>query len=163
MSPWLLALTAGLVVAFVQYGWRDLRTGLAVLPSALLRIGAVTLLVALLLDAPASRSRPVSNWAALDVSASMVRGDTMLLASGTRCRCTQQLGAESVFVFGTIRLGERMPRRIPHPATSRRSCDPSSNVRSARVIQIDRRRGAVSFDESRCRAKPCSGIHAVSW
>ena len=27
MSPWLLALFAGLIVAFVQYGWRELRAG----------------------------------------------------------------------------------------------------------------------------------------
>ena len=45
MSPWLLALVAGLLVALIQYGWRDLRSGWAVIPAAAMRVGAVTLLV----------------------------------------------------------------------------------------------------------------------
>ena len=57
MSPWLLALAAGLIVALVQYGWRDLRAGWAVGAAALLRVGAITLLVALLLDAPSGRAQ----------------------------------------------------------------------------------------------------------
>jgi len=60
MSPWLLALLAGLLVALIQYGWRELRSGWTTIPSALLRVGAVALVVALLLDAPASRAKQVS-------------------------------------------------------------------------------------------------------
>ena len=52
MSSWLLALAVGIVVALIQYGARDPRSGAANLVAALLRVGAVTLLVALLLDAP---------------------------------------------------------------------------------------------------------------
>jgi hypothetical protein len=98
MSPWLLALLAGLLVASVQYGWRELRSGWVALPTALLRVGAVTLVVALLLDAPASRAKPVATWAALDASMSMARGDsTVWRASRDSIR---RLSAESVFVFG---------------------------------------------------------------
>jgi hypothetical protein len=98
MSPWLLAVLAGLIVAVVQYGWRDLRAGWGALPAALLRFGAVTLIVALLLDAPAARARPVSSWAALDASASMARGDTSLWrAARDSVRAAR---AESTFAFG---------------------------------------------------------------
>lgn len=75
MSPWLIALAAGIVVALVQYGARDLRSGPNLL-SALLRVGAVMLVVALVLDAPLSPAKPVALWSALDVSLSMERGDT---------------------------------------------------------------------------------------
>jgi hypothetical protein len=98
MSPWLLALIAGLVVALVQYGWRELRSGWSVLPSALLRAGAVTLVVALLLDAPAARAKAVSSWAALDASMSMSRGDSTVWRAARDT--IRRVGAESVFVFG---------------------------------------------------------------
>src|SRR5205823_1116556 len=59
---------------------------------------AVTLLVALLLDAPAARPRPVTSWAALDASASMARGDTTLWRAARDT--VRHAAAESVFVFG---------------------------------------------------------------
>jgi hypothetical protein len=104
MSPWLLALAVGIVVALIQYGVRDLRSGGPNLVTAALRVGAVMLLVALLLDAPAARARPVSTWAALDASVSMTRGDsTVWRAAGDTIR---RVGAESVFVFGdSVRKG----------------------------------------------------------
>jgi hypothetical protein len=104
MSPWLLALAVGIVVALIQYGPRDLRSGGSSLVAALLRVGAVTLLVALILDAPATRARPVSTWAALDASLSMTRGDsTLWRAAGDTVR---RIGAESLFVFGdSVRRG----------------------------------------------------------
>ncbi|MGE5102889.1 MAG: hypothetical protein ACM3SX_23125 [Deltaproteobacteria bacterium] len=104
MSPWLLALAVGIVVALIQYGARDLRSGGPSLIAALLRVGAVTLLVALLLDASAARARAVSTWAALDASLSMTRGDsTVWRAAGDSIR---RIGAESVFVFGdSVRRG----------------------------------------------------------
>jgi xanthine/CO dehydrogenase XdhC/CoxF family maturation factor len=104
MSPWLLALAVGIVVALIQYGARDLRSGGPSLVAALLRVAAVTLLVALLLDAPAARARAVSTWAALDASLSMTRGDSSVWrAAGDSVR---RAGAESVFVFGdSVRRG----------------------------------------------------------
>ncbi|HEV8499040.1 MAG TPA: hypothetical protein VGQ56_19315 [Gemmatimonadaceae bacterium] len=104
MSSWLLALAIGIVVALIQYGARDPRSGGANLIAALLRVGAVTLLVALLLDAPSARARPVSTWAALDASLSMSRGDsTVWRAAGDTIRRAR---ADSVFLFGdSVRRG----------------------------------------------------------
>lgn len=98
MSPWLIAVIAGVIVAAVQYGTRELRTGWSALVPALLRAGAVTLLVALLLDAPASRARPVPAWAAIDASASMRRGDSSLWRAARDT--VRRIAAESIFAFG---------------------------------------------------------------
>ena len=115
MSPWLLAVIAGLIVALVQYGWRDLRTGWGALPAALLRFGAVTLIVALLLDAPAARAHPVSNWAAIDASASMARGDTLLWRAARDSIAAT--AAESTFAFGdSARRGDTVS--VPHDLSS---------------------------------------------
>src|SRR5947209_1316234 len=97
MSPWLVAIIAGVIVALIQYGVRDLRSGPSIV-SALLRVAAVALVVALVLDAPASRAKPVAAWGALDGSLSMARGDTMLwrAARDTIAR----MHPESVLVFG---------------------------------------------------------------
>lgn len=104
MSPWLLALVVGIVVAVIQYGLRDLRSGGQPLVAALLRVGAVALLVALLLDAPAARAKPVSTWAALDVSLSMARGDSSVWRAAADT--IRRAGADSVFVFGdSVRRG----------------------------------------------------------
>src|SRR4051812_38472023 len=78
MSPWLVAIGAGLAFAFLQYGWRRTHRGPIWFAAAMLRLIAAALVVALLLDAPAGRARPVSTWAALDVSQSMIRGDSAL-------------------------------------------------------------------------------------
>jgi uncharacterized protein YjeT (DUF2065 family) len=115
MSPWLLAVIAGIVVAFIQYGWRELSSGWSALPTALLRAGAVTLVVALLLDAPASRARPVTPWAALDGSLSMARGDSAVWRAARDS--VRAVGAESVFVFGdSVRRGDTI--RAPHDQAS---------------------------------------------
>ncbi len=115
MSTWLLAGIAGIVVALVQYGWRELRSGWAALPAALLRAGAVMLIVALILDAPASRARPVPVWAALDASLSMARGDSALWRAARDT--VRRLGAESLFVFGdSARRGDAVV--APHDQSS---------------------------------------------
>jgi hypothetical protein len=104
MSPWLLALAVGIIIALIQYGVRDLRSGGPSMVAALLRIAAVTLLMALLLDAPAARARPVSTWAALDASLSMTRGDSAVWRAAADT--LRRAGAESVFVFGdSVRRG----------------------------------------------------------
>jgi hypothetical protein len=97
MSPWLVAILAGLVVALVQYGARDLRSGPS-LATALLRVGAVTLVVALILDAPVSPAKPVALWGAIDGSLSMIRGDSTLWRAARDT--IMRAHAESVLVFG---------------------------------------------------------------
>lgn len=98
MSPWLLAIAAGVVVALVQYGVRGVARGWSGLLAALLRVAAVTVLVALLLDAPAARAKTVAPWAALDASLSMARGDSGLWRAALDT--VRAVHAESVFVFG---------------------------------------------------------------
>jgi len=111
MSPWLIAALAGVVFAFIQYAGRDLRLGARVIAPALLRVGAITLLVALLLDAPAGPRRRLANWVALDASASWRRGgDTSAWRKAWRdVRAAQP---ESLFLFGDslrpIRRGDTL-------------------------------------------------------
>jgi hypothetical protein len=112
MSPWFVALIAGLVVALVQYGVRDLRSGgAATIAAALLRLAAVALTVALILDAPASRAKPVPAWGALDASMSMVRGDSLLWrAARDTIRAARH---DSVLAFGdSARRGDSLS--APH-------------------------------------------------
>ncbi|HEY4306479.1 MAG TPA: hypothetical protein VGM82_18535 [Gemmatimonadaceae bacterium] len=119
MSPWFVAILAGIVVAFVQYGGRDLRAGPSI-ASALLRVGAVAIVVALILDAAAAPSKPVAPWAALDASLSMMRGDSALwIAARDSAR---RVRADSILAFGdSARRGDSTTE--PH--------DLSSNLRPA--------------------------------
>jgi hypothetical protein len=106
MSAWLIAIGAGLVVALVQYGVRDLRAGGPfALVAALLRAAVIALIVGLLLDAPLGFPAPAPTWAALDVSSSMLRDDTTTWRAARDS--LQRTKAESVFVFGdSIRRGD---------------------------------------------------------
>ena len=71
MTTWLLALAAGLVAAGVQYGRNALQPQTA--PLAMLRALAATLIVALLLSAPAGRATTERADVALDASESWTR------------------------------------------------------------------------------------------
>ena len=71
MIVWLIALFAGALAAAVQYGRRVLEP--RTLPLALLRALAATLVVALLLGAPAGRASSVAPDVALDASESWLR------------------------------------------------------------------------------------------
>jgi hypothetical protein len=97
MSPWVLAIIAGIAVALAQYGARDWRSGPG-LVAALARFIAVAIVVALIFDAPAAPPRSVSTWGALDVSQSMTRGDTALWRAARDTM--RRASVESVFVFG---------------------------------------------------------------
>jgi hypothetical protein len=98
MSPWLLAVGAGAAFALLQYGWRRTHQGPLWVAAATLRWVAASLVVALLLDAPAGPAQPVRRWAALDVSESMVREDsTLWLAALDSVRAAQP---ESTLWFG---------------------------------------------------------------
>jgi hypothetical protein len=115
MSRWLFALSAGIIVAFIQYGWSELRGGWPTVTAAILRVAAIALIVALLLDAPAAPRRSVARWAALDASLSMGRGDTSLWRSARDSM--RRISAESTFVFGdSVRRGDSL--RVPHDQTS---------------------------------------------
>jgi hypothetical protein len=97
MSPWLLAIVVGLIVALIQYGPRELRNASSLI-TATLRVGAVALVVALLLDAPAGFAKAVPAWVALDASLSMTRGDSTLWSAARDS--ARHAGADSIFLFG---------------------------------------------------------------
>ena len=98
MSLWLLAIAAGILLAIVQYGARGVAAGGVSLTAAVLRAAAVTLIVALLLDAPAGCAKPVATWGALDASLSMTRGDSSLWRAARDS--IRGARADSVFAFG---------------------------------------------------------------
>lgn len=72
MLPWLAAIACGVVVSALQYG----RSAVArrTMPLAVLRALAVTVIVALLLDAPAGGASAPAPLVALDASESFTRG-----------------------------------------------------------------------------------------
>lgn len=97
MTSWLLAAVVGFGIAALQYGPAGTRREL---PAAVLRGVAVTLLVALLLDAPAGASRAVRPIAVLDVSASWQRGGPATYDSALRHFRVLARSADSSFLFG---------------------------------------------------------------
>lgn len=104
MSPWLVASGAGLAFALLQYGWRRTHRGPPGLIAGALRFVAVLLVVALLLDAPTGAPKPVSSWAALDVSESMRRGDSTVWSAAMDS--IRAVGADTLFAFGdSVRIG----------------------------------------------------------
>ena len=115
MSPWILAVLAGLGFAFLQYAGRDLRLGARVILPAMLRVATITLLAALLLDAPAGPRKPLATWVALDASASWRRGgDTSAWRRAWReVRSTRP---ESLFLFGDSLRAPRAADSLTTPA-----------------------------------------------
>jgi hypothetical protein len=109
MMPWLLAAAVGFGVAAVQYGPAGTRREL---PAAILRGVAVTLLVALLLDAPAGATRVVRPIAVLDVSASWQRGGPATYDSALRHFRALSRTADSSFLFGDS-LRHAAPPSVP--------------------------------------------------
>ena len=98
MAVWLVALTAGAVAAFVQYA----RHRAPALPGrvalAALRAIALALVVALLLDAPLGRPRPIPPAVFVDRSLSMTRGDSTL--ARIAADSARAAGADSTWAFG---------------------------------------------------------------
>lgn len=106
MMPWFVAAVIGVVAAAISYGrlrapstaWR---TGLAAF-----RAAALTLLLALLLDAPLGRPRRALPSVFVDGSISMTREAAQLASAAWDS--ARSIRPESIWVFGdTARLGER--------------------------------------------------------
>ena len=103
MTAWLLALLAGALFAAVQYGRLVRREGAGVLPLALLRLAAIALLVALLMDARVGPDRLPAPLVALDASESWTRGDTTRWPRAVAD--ARRRGGDSLLVFGdSVRL-----------------------------------------------------------
>jgi hypothetical protein len=77
MTIWMVAVVGGVLLALLSYRWRGASLG-PTLIVALLRALALTLLIALLLDAVAGLPHPVPPIVALDVSLSWSRGGDTL-------------------------------------------------------------------------------------
>ena len=108
MSAWLLAGAAGIIVAALQYVRLPAPSPARRAALALMRALALMIVVALLLDAPLGRPRPVSPWVFVDASQSMTRGDSALWRAAWDS--ARGLGAESLWVFGdSARTGRQAP------------------------------------------------------
>jgi hypothetical protein len=105
MSTWLIAALCGLALAALAYVTRGgIRRPGALLPAAL-RALALTVVLALLLDAAAGARRPVRPIVALDVSQSWLRGRDSTAWSDARTRARRQAG-DSIFLVGdSVRVG----------------------------------------------------------
>ena len=102
MLIWLLAIAAGSALAFLQYKFGGAQHARAPL---VLRALAVSIILALLLDAPGGPSRRVRPYAALDVSASWLSsGDTTMWARAVRS--ADSVGADTLLLLGdSVRSG----------------------------------------------------------
>lgn len=99
MLTWLFAALLGLAIAFLLYFLRE-RIGIVrALPLVLLRGVALTVLLALVLDAAAGRARSPEPLVALDVSKSWLRGSDAVRWRQAQDR-VRALGADSLIVLG---------------------------------------------------------------
>lgn len=112
MMRGLVALAAGLVLAFVTYGRPAQRTVFA------LRALAGMLIAALLLDAPLAPARALAPWVALDVSASWRAADS---TAWRRARASAdsalRAGGDSLLLFGAQVRGDTAPTRPTDPSS----------------------------------------------
>src|SRR5215207_8210488 len=116
MTIWLVAAVGGVLLALLSYRWRGASAG-KILLVALLRALALTLLIALLLDAVAGLPRPIAPIVALDVSESWVRGADTTFWNNAR-RQAQSSARDSLFLVGdSVRVGDAPAR--PTDAASR--------------------------------------------
>ncbi|MFI5244417.1 MAG: hypothetical protein ACHQQR_04270 [Gemmatimonadales bacterium] len=114
MLTWLLAIVAGSALAALQYHFGG--ASRATVPRAL-RAVALSIVLALLLDAPGGPSRRLQPYAALDASASWLSsGDTSLWKRAVRS--VDSVSADTVLLVGdSVRVGA--PPATPADRTTR--------------------------------------------
>lgn len=96
---WLIAALVGVAGAALQYGWGAPGRLIATPLPAALRAAALTLVMALLLDAPVGAARTRPPWVALDASASMAAaGDSV--AWRMAVDSARAVHGDSLFLFG---------------------------------------------------------------
>jgi hypothetical protein len=108
MASWLIAGLVGLAGAAFQYGWRRGYRSAVAPYAAFLRAVALTLVMALLLDAPVGVGRTPARWVALDVSASLARGRDTALWRAAR-DSARAVGADSIVLFGDSLRSASLP------------------------------------------------------
>lgn len=118
MAAWLAALLVGALLAALQYARRNGGAATPLLPTALLRGTAATLVAALALDAPAGRARRTAPLVALDASASWLRGGDSALWRAARDTAAT-VRADSVFLFGDSLRPDVDAARAPTDHASR--------------------------------------------
>ncbi|MGV3710499.1 MAG: hypothetical protein ACO1Q7_16840, partial [Gemmatimonas sp.] len=101
MIRWLLALLIGALVAWLAYGRAGSNKNSRTLTLAALRAAAVTLVAALLLGAPAGRTKSASPLVAFDASASWFRAasDSAVVREALRA-AIKESGSDSVLFAG---------------------------------------------------------------
>ncbi|MDQ4080190.1 MAG: hypothetical protein M3125_05470 [Gemmatimonadota bacterium] len=117
MQSWVVAAVAALALALILYGWREPGRLARRAPLIALRTLAFALVIALLLDAPAGRARPVASLVALDVSASWLRGGDST-AWRDAVRRSRAVGADSTYLFGDSARVDAIPQ-VPRDVASR--------------------------------------------
>ena len=116
MFLWFAAIAAGFLAAAVPYG-RTVR-GRRIAPLVALRAAAGTLIVALVLDAPAGRRAVPSHWVALDASESLGRAQGGGDGCSRAARDSARAAGGPVYQFGdSVRLDAR-ERASPDRASS---------------------------------------------
>ena len=116
MHLWFIAVVVGGLVAAFQYGRAALNSRFAAL--AVLRALAVTLVVALLLDAPAGRPAAVAPLVALDASESWLRAAPACTRWREALDSARALGGSDWIAFGDSVRSERKPN-APEDRASR--------------------------------------------
>src|SRR5471032_3332879 len=113
MLIWLLALALGSAFAYLQYRLGD--ASYAKIPLALRGL-AISIILALLLDAPGGPSRRVRPYAALDASSSWLSfGDTAIWRRAVRS--ADSVGANTLLLLGDSRLAASAPQNPTDRAT----------------------------------------------
>ncbi|HUF27144.1 MAG TPA: hypothetical protein VMM18_09220 [Gemmatimonadaceae bacterium] len=109
MIAWVVAAAGGIALAALLYGWREPPPRQRFAFVAALRAIAITVLLALLLDAPVGRARPPAPVVALDASASWLRTEPVLWDSA-RAR-VRALDPDSVLLTGDSARSSAVPER----------------------------------------------------
>lgn len=124
MWIWLGAAATALLAAAAQYLWREPGTHRLRLPAALLRAAALTLILALLFDAPAGPRRALRPFVALDASLSWLRGSGDPAAADSLWRralaSARAAEGDSIFVFGdSVRRAPASPAAADNASSVR--------------------------------------------
>ncbi|HEU4566091.1 MAG TPA: hypothetical protein VFS05_15630, partial [Gemmatimonadaceae bacterium] len=117
MLSWIVAAVAGIAIALLLYGWREPRRLPRLLPAAILRAVALTLLFALLLDAPVGPRRALRPIVALDVSASWLRGGDSARWRRARDSAGALARGDTLWLFGDSLRAGAVPGVPVDPAT----------------------------------------------
>ena len=120
MLKWLVAAVAGVAIAVLLYGRRESARGARSAVLIALRALAMTLLLALVLDAPSGPSRAPKPLVALDASASWERGGDSALWRRARERVAR-LSTDSLVLFGDSVRVARAPARPADDASRARA------------------------------------------